>query len=132
MNEQSKNIKFCVNCGEKINFDAKFCPKCGAKQPIERNSGSAVVLKNPGVAAVLSFFIPGLGQIYNGEIILGFWFLIFQSLLLYLAFFQGYKFVLLISIVLWILGIVDAYRAAESINRKLGTKKNLKSLIENH
>jgi len=88
MNEQSKNIKFCVSCGEKINFNAEVCPKCGAKQPIERNSGSAVVLKNPGVAAVLSFFIPGLGQIYNGEIILRFWFLIFQSLLLYLAFFM--------------------------------------------
>ena len=24
-------------------------------------------LKNPGVAAVLSFFIPGVGQIYNGD-----------------------------------------------------------------
>jgi len=84
------------------------------------------------VAAVFSFFIPGLGQIYDGEIILGFWFLIFQSLLLYLAFFQGYKFVLLISIVLWILGIVDAYRAAEKHQQKIRNKKNLKSLIENH
>ncbi len=80
-------------------------------------------LKNPGVAAVLSFFIPGLGQIYNGEIIPGFCFLTFQGLLLYLAFFHGYKFVLLISIVLWILGIVDAYRAAQNINRKIRNKK---------
>ena len=27
--------------------------------------------KNPGVAAVLSFFVPGLGQIYNGQIMIG-------------------------------------------------------------
>ena len=25
-------------------------------------------IKNPGLAAVLSFLIPGLGQIYNGEV----------------------------------------------------------------
>lgn len=24
-------------------------------------------LKNPGTAAVLSFFVPGVGQIYNGD-----------------------------------------------------------------
>jgi TM2 domain-containing membrane protein YozV len=28
-------------------------------------------MRNPWVAAVLSFLIPGLGQIYNGRIIIG-------------------------------------------------------------
>ena len=28
-------------------------------------------MKNPGTAAVLSFFIPGVGQIYNGEFLRG-------------------------------------------------------------
>lgn len=28
-------------------------------------------MNNGGVAAVLSFFIPGLGQIYNGQIVKG-------------------------------------------------------------
>lgn len=131
MNEQSKSTKFCVSCGEKIDFKAEICPKCGVKQPVEKNSRSVVVLKNPGVAAVLSFFIPGLGQIYNGEIILGFWFLIFQTLLLYLAFFRNYKFLFLVSIILWILGIVDAYKATEDINRKIKNKKVWKSFKEN-
>ena len=45
-------------------------------------------LKNPGVAAVLSFFIPGLGQIYNGEIIPGFCFLTFQGLTFISGFFS--------------------------------------------
>ncbi len=34
-------------------------------------------MKNPGVAAVLSFLIPGLGQIYNGTFLRGlFWLII--------------------------------------------------------
>jgi TM2 domain-containing membrane protein YozV len=33
--------------------------------------------KNPGVAAVLSFFIPGVGQFYNGDFLRGlFWLII--------------------------------------------------------
>jgi len=28
-------------------------------------------MKNPGTAAVLSFLIPGVGQIYNGRILIG-------------------------------------------------------------
>jgi TM2 domain-containing membrane protein YozV len=34
-------------------------------------------MKNPGTAAVLSFLLPGLGQIYNGQIWWAiFWFII--------------------------------------------------------
>ncbi|HSE39998.1 MAG TPA: hypothetical protein VLH08_04470 [Acidobacteriota bacterium] len=34
-------------------------------------------MDKPGVAAVLSFFIPGLGQLYNGKILRGiFWLII--------------------------------------------------------
>ncbi len=33
-------------------------------------------MSRPGIAAVLSFFIPGLGQIYNGDILRGLFWLI--------------------------------------------------------
>ncbi len=34
-------------------------------------------MRNPGTAAVLSFFIPGVGQIYNGTILRGvFWLIV--------------------------------------------------------
>ena len=33
-------------------------------------------MKNPGAAAVLSFFVPGVGQIYNGEFLRGLFWLI--------------------------------------------------------
>jgi TM2 domain-containing membrane protein YozV len=35
-----------------------------------------VEMRNPGIAAVLSFFIPGVGQIYNGKILRGIFWLI--------------------------------------------------------
>lgn len=74
-------------------------------------------LKSPGTAAVLSCFWFGLGQIYNGQ--LG------KGLLLMLLGFPLAIFVVVISfgllffvpLLLWIYGVVDAYRTAENINR---------------
>ena len=38
-------------------------------------------MRNPGTAAVLSFFIPGVGQIYNGKIWRGiFWLIVTPGL----------------------------------------------------
>lgn len=73
------------------------------------------VLKNPGLAAILSFFFMGLGQIYNGQIAKG------------VAFIVGYtiSFILMIVLIgfvttpiLWIWGMWDAYKSAEKINRE--------------
>src|ERR1700687_2301007 len=33
-------------------------------------------MRDPGIAAILSFFIPGIGQIYNGKILRGIFWLI--------------------------------------------------------
>lgn len=71
-------------------------------------------MKNAGLAAVLSFFISGLGQIYNGQLIKGF-LLIFLNILCWGAFLEGQGLIWLI--VLWIIGIVDAYRTSEKINK---------------
>jgi TM2 domain-containing membrane protein YozV len=43
--------------------------------------------KSTGIAAVLSFFYPGLGQIYNGQILKGFLFLAIQTILIFIAIF---------------------------------------------
>jgi TM2 domain-containing membrane protein YozV len=75
-------------------------------------------LKNPGVAAVLSFFFTGLGQIYNGQIAKGLAFMVcgFISCLMMLLLI-GF----ITTPILWIWGIVDAYKTAERINgRRLG------------
>ena len=71
-------------------------------------------MKNPGVAAVLSFFFCGLGQIYNGQIMKGVIMLcayaISWSLTTVLI---GY----VTTPILWIWGMYDAYKKAEKINK---------------
>jgi TM2 domain-containing membrane protein YozV len=70
--------------------------------------------KNPGVAAVLSFFFTGLGQLYNGRFLKGFAFMAAGALNILLMF-------ILIGFVtgplFWIYNIYDAYTDAERINR---------------
>lgn len=69
--------------------------------------------KNPGLAAVLSFLIPGLGQVYNGQIWQG-----ISLLVIYIFCFMLITLgigLFLVPIV-WICGIVDAYYQANKIN----------------
>jgi len=74
------------------------------------------VYKNPGLAAVLSFFYMGLGQIYNGQIAKGIAFIVAYTISWILIFIViG----LLTTPVLFIYGMYDAYKSAEKINRDL-------------
>jgi len=72
--------------------------------------------KNPGLAAVASFFFAGLGQIYNGEITKGFLLMAIQVVNVLLM-------IVLIGFVLypivWVYGIWDAYKTAEKYNEGL-------------
>jgi len=76
-------------------------------------SQAPVFYKNPGLAAVLSFFWTGLGQIYNGQIAKG-----VGLIVLY-----GVSWLLMIVLIgfittplLWLYGMWDAYKSAERIN----------------
>jgi TM2 domain-containing membrane protein YozV len=73
-------------------------------------------MKNSGLAAVLSFFFAGLGQIYNGQIGKGVFIIIIQGVNLLLMFvlvgFITYP-------IVWIWGMIDAYKTAEKINRSV-------------
>ena len=72
-----------------------------------------VFYKNPGLAAVFSFFYMGIGQIYNGQIYKGIAFLIAYSISwLLMNLWIGY----LTTPILWFYGIYDAYKSAEKIN----------------
>lgn len=74
----------------------------------------AIQTKNPGLAAVLSFFFAGLGQIYNGQIGKGFG-------LMAAAVVCGVLCTVIIGFFLlpfvWGFGIYDAYKTAEKINQ---------------
>lgn len=70
--------------------------------------------KNPGVAAVLSFLISGLGQIYNGQILKGLIIIGVQVInVLLTAIIIGF----LTGGIVWIWGIYDAYKTAQRINQ---------------
>ncbi len=72
--------------------------------------------KNPAVATVLSFFIMGLGQIYNGQIGKGILFICFYAVSIALMFvFIGF----ITTPILWIVGMVDANRSAKRVNEKI-------------
>jgi len=68
--------------------------------------------KNPLLAAIGSFFIPGLGQVYNGE---GF----VKGLLYFIGALIGYIVLFLPGLVIWLYGIYNAYSVAKKINEGL-------------
>jgi TM2 domain-containing membrane protein YozV len=70
----------CAECGREVSSAAASCPACGhpINQPsiqvvqVNQAAAQAPIRKwSPGVAAVLSFFIPGVGQIYKGQVLNG-------------------------------------------------------------
>jgi len=108
----------CQQCLNKM-AGRMFCDTC-AKDPrtLAEITGGGVPglqLKNPGLAAVLSFLWVGLGQVYNGEVAKGILLMIvyvFSVLLMFVII--GF----ITTPILWIWGIYDAYSAAERINRR--------------
>lgn len=74
-----------------------------------------MLTKNPGIAAVLSVFWTGVGQIYNGQIIKGLILIVVQminsALMWVLIGFITFP-------IVWIWGIYDAYKTAERMNKR--------------
>jgi len=111
--EQDATVQ-CVQCGKAlcnecaVSMRGKFyCRTCLA------NGVSPQQLKNPGLAAVLSFLWTGLGQIYNGQIGKGIAFLIIgiiNGLLMFVII--GF----ITAPIWWIFNIYDAYSTANKIN----------------
>ncbi len=119
--------KYCSNCGALIDEKAEICPECGVRvsePPISRIS-IIPEKKSVALAVVLSFFIPGLGQIYCGKVARGVGILVLSILMFFIfAFAAGsnpnssepvFPFLLWILVYIW--NIYDAYKLAERINR---------------
>jgi len=85
------------------------------------------IKKDPGIAAVLSFFISGLGQIYNGDMAKGFIIMGIQVINIFLMF-------LLIGFItfplVWLFAIWDAYRVAKNSHKDPSTEwKGIQGMI---
>lgn len=113
---------FCPNCGTGVRSDWVQCPKCLRSLNYADPRGSQYTrnyprgeIKNPGIAAILCFFITGLGQIYNGQIGKGLILIILYGIAILTSF-------ILIGIIpliiIWIYGIYDAYNTAKEINER--------------
>lgn len=71
------------------------------------------MFKHPGIAAVLSFFWTGVGQIYNGQILKGILLIILQGIN-GLLMFVGIG--LITYPIVWIWGMYDVYKVAKRMN----------------
>lgn len=72
-------------------------------------------MKNPGIAAVLSFFWTGVGQIYNGQIGKG---LIMMAVQVVNALLMWVLIGFITYPLFWIWGMYDAYKTAERLNAR--------------
>jgi TM2 domain-containing membrane protein YozV len=144
-------MAFCTKCGRPNEQGARFCNNCGAamwgvtarSQSVRSASAPTVLprprvvvvqggIKSSGLAAVLSFFWCGLGQIYTGQIgtgialMLGYPVMLFFGAVLTFggALSQTGGTVMLgliflaIALALWIFGMVNAYHTAERMNQQ--------------
>lgn len=99
---------YCRDCGAVINDRAEICPECGIRQKEPEPSSSSD--NNPGLAAVASIIIPGLGKVYNGQIAKGIIIIIIGAVTVVLAItVVG----LIIAVSLWIWLMYDAYQVAD-------------------
>lgn len=121
---------FCFRCGAEIFEDAEICPKCGVRQ--RKHAGAAKSPEpqpaspsgdsraprghvNSGLAILLSFFWPGLGHIYLGDIMFGLFVMIIYAVLWGFAVLTA----LICSpvpLVVWIWAMYDSNNLAKRIN----------------
>lgn len=120
-------LPFCNKCGKAVTEEMNICPYCGnplkltpTQKKIETSSVT-IGTKNPGLAAVLSLLIPGLGQIYAGRIGRGLIFLFLViPLTVIIAMFLWYLFLpVFLPLAFWIWNIYDAYNICKEYNRSL-------------
>ena len=73
-------MKKCPFCAEEIQDEAIVCKHCGMNVKTGTRSATAGERKwSPGVAALLSFIIPGAGQMYRGDVIMGLVWLVLEA-----------------------------------------------------
>jgi TM2 domain-containing membrane protein YozV len=120
---------YCPQCGNEVQQSSSFCPKCGStmnpNSTAANNFYTASVMvnkKSEGLALILSFFIPGVGQMYVGRIGRGAAILIgfYLSIFIIIAFALVLLLLpILIPFVIWLFGVIDAYRLAKKYNQQL-------------
>jgi|SRR5579859_4218761 len=85
--------------------------------PAPQPGAMVIAAKNPAVSLLVSFFIPGVGSMMNGDTNTGILILVLYVVSVVLSFFViGLPFL----IGLWIWGMIDAYQGAQRWNARHG------------
>jgi TM2 domain-containing membrane protein YozV len=115
-------LPYCPKCGKEVTEEFNICPNCGnVLRSISPTSHVSIGTKNPGVGAVLSLLIAGLGQIYAGRIGRG---LLIMFIAIPLTIIVAFLFFWLIlplflPLAIWIWNIFDAYNICKKYNTLL-------------
>lgn len=108
---------FCPDCGMELENNQNFCGSCGTSvSGIVTKTNTKNVrkrTKNPTLAALLSAFIIGLGQLYNGQWAKAWiiWLIQIMNIMLMFVLIGFFFFA-----ITWIWSIDDAYKQAGKIN----------------
>lgn len=70
--------------------------------------------KNAILAAILSFILPGLGEIYVGKLMIGI-ILVIIALIATAAIFMVSSYAWILYIIVWIYAIYDSYTSAKAV-----------------
>lgn len=133
-NERPGSVIACPACGQNVQMpkNDQHAP-AASPAPKRHRERTQAIPKNPGAAAVLSFLIPGMGQMLNGEVGKGL--LVFfllpvlmgVSVVAYVTMSARVpQFVFTIPLLpigwfcLWVFQIFDAYNSAVRHNRRNG------------
>lgn len=105
---------YCKKCDAEVRSKVKTCYDCGLEKIKSKK-------KSPVVAALLSCVVPGLGQVYGGEL--------YRGLALLAA--LGFSLCLIVLIIgiftffaTWIFAVIDAYRMVKRQKLKIQEKMN--------
>lgn len=104
----------CKTCDAEILPEFKTCPECST-------GGIKNKKKSPAIAALLSCIVPGLGQVYAGEL--------YRGLALFAA--LGFSLCLIVLVIgiftffaTWIFAVTDAYRMVKRQNCEIEPGRN--------
>jgi TM2 domain-containing membrane protein YozV len=113
---------FCRGCGKEISESAPTCPHCGEQQTLSNKTNSMtgdtkVMLlieskkKSGWIAAILNWFIPGVGYMYCGRVILG-------IIVLLITVVVAVKAILGLFIIIPVV-VIDGFLSASRYNKKM-------------
>jgi len=100
----------CESCGAVLRDDDAFCERCGALAPVPGGAAApgSPPEKNAALAALYSFIIAGMGQVYNGHTLKG--------VAIFLGTLVGIVVFVIPGLLIWIFGVYDAYSSAKKMN----------------